>query len=156
MLAGSGDSTIIKYSAIGVTLSTLGTTGTSAMTRTYVPGFTSVLANNVGPGIVRSYSTAKFLPGTTIRWEPSVSFTTSGRVLVGFTDNPEMMVALTTAFDTYALTPTNANYEVYANLIRGLGSVKSFPVWQETDVAFPTRLRRKRFDTNTTITTPLS
>lgn len=156
MLSGTGDTSIVRYSTLGRNLAT-GGSGTGSGTgfaRYYVPGYsTNDLLNGSGPAIVSFYSTAKFMPGTTIRWEPSVSFTTSGRVLVGFTDNPEIITNIQSALNTYFTTPNSSNLNVYLGLIRGLGSLRTFPVWQETDITFPTKLRRKRFDVNSNLGT---
>jgi hypothetical protein len=135
----TNDSSVIRYQAIGTTLTT-DAAGIGYFNRFYVPGHTNLLASVIGSSIVAAYSTAKFLPGTTIRWEPSVSFTSTGRLYVAFTDNSEVAAAIN------ALT-------VPARIaaVRGMGNVVSFPVWQETSVNFPTRLRRKTFDTNQTI-----
>lgn len=147
----SGDGTVIKYSTLGGTVTTNSTLGTSAVVRYYAPGYPLGLVNSVGPDLVSAYSTGKFLPGTNMRWEPSVSFTTSGRVYVGFTDNPEVIKNIQDALTAYGTTPTAASYAAYANQVKGLGTMRSFPVWQETVLEVPTRLRRKRFDTNVTI-----
>jgi hypothetical protein len=60
-------------------------------------------------------------------------------VFVAFVDNPEVVARLG---DPLLPLATLANY------VRGMGSVISFPVWQETEIPFPTKLRRKRFDSN--------
>lgn len=151
ILSSSGDDALIKYSATSIVYSTVGTTGSSVANRFYIPGYTGQIANSAGPGIVSAYSTGKFMPGTKIRWEPSVSFTTSGRVLVGFTDNPEIASIIEGLYALFVSTGLAADYAAYANAVRGLGSTISFPVWQETDVPFPTRIRRKRFDINRSI-----
>jgi hypothetical protein len=116
-----------------------------------MPGLQLGVTNTIGPDIVSSYSEGKFLPSTHIRWEPSVSFTVSGRVLCGFTDNPEVITSINNLLATFNATPTAGNLTAYLNAIRALGTMRSFPVWQETDVAFPTRTRRKMFDTNTNL-----
>lgn len=139
-MSGGADSTIIEYSAIGSTVTT-GSAGDAAPRRLYVPGNANGLSSSIGPTVAGFYSCAKFLPGTKIRWEPAVSFTTPGRIYVGFTDNPEVISTLE------GLT----NIVTYTNAVKGLGSVVSFPVWQETDIPFPSRTRRKMFDTNTTV-----
>ncbi|APG76618.1 hypothetical protein 3 [Wenzhou tombus-like virus 3] len=143
MLSGSGTNAIIKYSALGGSLTTGSGTNQGTNARYYIPGYAGDLTNAAGAAVVSYYSTAKFLPGTRVKWEPSVSFTTAGRVIVGFTDNPEVVTTLNTL-------ATNAptNYSAYINAVRSLGNVVSFPVWQETEIPFPTRLRRKRFDIN--------
>nr|WRQ65971.1 hypothetical protein [Tolivirales sp.] len=136
MNASSDSSSTVKYSALGSSLVT-DVNGESNYRRLYVPGRTTGLTNSVGPSIVGKYSTGKFTNGTHTRWEPSVSFTTSGRVYVGFTDNPEVMETIN------GLSGTTFN-----TAVKGLGDVVSFPVWQETDVPVPMKLRRKMFDTN--------
>lgn len=151
MTSTSSDSSIVKYSVLGLNMSTDGALGTSTYYRSYIPGNTNAVANGSGPSICSYYSTGKFIAGTRIRWEPSVSFTTSGRVYVGFTDNPEIMVNINAARNVYIATPTLANYNAYANAVKSLGSVQSFPVWQETDIALPLDTRRKRFDINTAV-----
>lgn len=150
-MSRGGDATIVKYSTLGNTLSTASTTGGAGDVRFYMPGLRTGITNPIGPDIVSSYSEGKFLPSTHIRWEPSVSFTVSGRVLCGFTDNPEVIVSLNTLLATFVTTPTAGNLTAYLDGIRGLGTMRSFPVWQETDVPFPTRTRRKMFDTNANI-----
>ena len=137
----SGDGTIIEYSSIGINIGSAAD-GTIRSNRYYTPGYPNGVAQPIGPGVVENYSTGKFVSGTKIRWEPSVSFTSPGRVYVGFTDNPEVM----TGFNALA---TNADWIQAA---KGLGGVISFPVWQETEINFPTRLRRKMFDVNKALT----
>lgn len=138
----NGANTILRYSSIGLTVTT-DASGNAQPDRKYVPGYQSGLVTGVGPDVASFYSTGKFLPGTHARWEPSVSFTTTGRVFVGFTDNPEIIEAMeTNRISSPAL---------YRNQVKGLENVISFPVWQETEIPFPTKLRRKRFDTNETV-----
>jgi hypothetical protein len=137
----SNDSALLKYSAIGTYLGSDSGGLAVPSQRIYIPGYGNDLFNAVGPSLVGKYSVGKFMPGTKVRWEPSVGATTSGRIFVGFTDNPEVITTL------LALTGTT-----YVSAVRGLGDVVSFPVWQETDITFPTRCRRKMFDTNSTAT----
>lgn len=144
---------VIRYSASQGNFPTVSLGGSTGAVRHYIPGFSAPLANTVGPGIVGYYSSAKFLPGTSIRWEPSVSFTTTGRVFVGFTDNPEVAVALSALYSAAVVSGLNADWAAYGNQLKALGSLKSFPVWQETEVSFPTVLRRKRFDCNENVAT---
>lgn len=135
----NGGNTILKYSSIGTNVVT-DASGNAQPNRKYIPGYPADLVNPVGADVAAFYSTAKFLPGTHARWEPSVSFTTTGRVFVGFTDNPEIIEAMEST--RLALPAT------YRNQVKGLENVISFPVWQETEIPFPSKLRRKRFDTN--------
>lgn len=138
----NGGNTLLKYSSIGISVVT-DVTGNAQPNRKYIPGCPNDLVNSVGPDVAAYYSTGKFLPGTHARWEPSVSFTTTGRVFVGFTDNPEIIESMETT--------RTANPGAYRNLVKGLENVISFPVWQETEVPFPSKLRRKRFDCNETL-----
>jgi len=135
----SSTSSVIKYSCLGSTLSSNGF-GEASYTRLYVPGRPTGVATPVGPDVVANYSSAKFLPGTKLRWEPNVSFTSTGRIYVGFTDNPEVIATIA------ALTGGNFN-----SAVKGLGDLISFPVWQETEIPFNTRMRRKMFDVNINI-----
>lgn len=151
IMSSNGDSTLVKYSALSATLATRGTTGTEVNSRYFVPGWNFSGSTSAGPSIVSYYSSGKFLPGTKIRWEPSVSFTTTGRVFVAFTDNPEVATSMQSLAAAYVAAPSSTTFDPYINAIRGMGSVISFPLWQETDIPFPTRLRRKRFDVNASI-----
>lgn len=146
-MTSNGDAAVIRYSGPGKTLST-DSDGRLGETRLYIPGNFSQWANPTGPSVVSYYNTGVFKPGCSIRWEPNVSFTTGGRVYVGWTDNPETTDFLFALLATYLTTPTTPNWLNYINQVRALGSCISFPIWQETDVPFPTRLRRKRFDVN--------
>lgn len=138
-MQGGSDATTVSYNAAGSVLSS-SATGEVRSARSYIVGNSNGLSSLIGPDICAQYSSGKFLPGTKVRWEPSVSFNTTGRIFVGFTDNPEVVDA------TGGL--TNAQI---ATFVRSLGNVISFPVWQETEIPFPTKLRRKRFDTNSTV-----
>lgn len=138
------DASIIRYSTIGDTATIPAADPLIAVpTRHYAPGYGAGVVNSTGPDLVGYYSTGKFLPGTRIRWEPNVAFTTPGRVFVGFTDNPEVISQIE------GLRTTNRT--TYASRVKGLSSVISFPVWQETEVDFPMKMRRKRFDINETL-----
>lgn len=137
MQATSADSSIVKYHALGSGLVS-DANGRIATQRYYCGGSTYNLRSTAGPYVVGVYSTFRFMPGSKVRWEPNVSFTTPGRVYCGFITNPEVM-------STY-LGLTGVVDQI--QLILGLSSVQSFPVWQETEVQVPTVMRRKRFDCN--------
>lgn len=163
-MTSSIDRQVLRYNAIGSTVVT-NTSGVDSDSVTHVgAGYRFYIPGNVsngigfspGPAIASYYSTGVFRPGTLIRWEPSVSFTSTGRVFVGFTDNPEMMRNLFIAWYDFVNTGGKAKYLAYSNLVKSLGDLRSFPIWQETEVPFPLRpLRRPRFDTNTGIDTSL-
>lgn len=148
------DSSIIRYNALGSVAGVDGSGG-SVDRRLYIggniaAGTPGTLISTIGPGIVANYSSCRFLPGTRVKWTPTCSFNTSGRVYVGFTDNPEVMATLNGLISVYASGQTTAPaaFINYRNAVQALGSVISFPVWQETNVPFPTKMRRKRFDVN--------
>lgn len=155
-LEPNGDGAVLRYNCSGVTqLSSAN--GVGATRRLYIPGYdttvgadTADLISNAGTTIASYYSSAKFLPGTKCKWEPSCSFTTAGRVYVGFCDNPEVVRTILTAQNLFRTSGLIADYNAYANAVKSLGSTISFPVWQETEIPFPSKLRRKRFDIDET------
>lgn len=138
------DASIIRYSAIGDSVTIPAANPLVGVpTRHYIPGYSAGFSNGTGPDLVGYYSTGKFLPGTRIRWEPNVAFTTPGRVFVGFTDNPEVISQIENL--------RNTNRDTYASRVKGLSTVVSFPIWQETEVDFPMKMRRKRYDINESV-----
>lgn len=151
-MSGNTDSTVIRYNALGYNMESK-VNGLGGFRRHYIPGFGATMSNPYGSAICSYYSTGIFKPGTTITYEPSVSFTTPGRVVCGFTDNPEVISLIEAKLLAAYAAPTNvALWTDYVSAVQSLGSVRTFPVWQETQIPFPTKLRRKRFDVNTTIT----
>lgn len=146
-MTSNGDSAIVKYSGPGL-MQTQDSNGKCGGYRVYVPGHPNGWANPSGPSVVSFYSTGKFVPGTTIRWEPACSFTTAGRVYSCFTDNPEVTSFLQQLITTYYSSPSTLAWTNYINQVRAMGTSRSWPVWQETEIPFPTKLRRKRFDIN--------
>lgn len=147
---GNADSTVIRYKALGSTTIAYSTAG-AADFRAYIPGFNARLAGTAGVDVVSFYATGVFRPGTMLKWEPTTSPTKGGRVFLGFTDNPEIIATIGGLWQTYAQSGASGDYAPFANAVKGLGSVVSFPAWQEYEVAVPSKLRRKRFDTNRTI-----
>lgn len=146
----SGDATQLRYHIISATV-TSDAAGNRVLRRNYIVGSNGNGDVLPAPGtaVASYYSTGKFLPGTVAKWCPSVSFNTSGRVFAGFTDNAEVAAQINTLYNTYATTPTTINYTNYADAVKALGNVTSFPIWQETVLQVPTRLRRRMFDINT-------
>lgn len=127
---------ILRYNAPGTTIEVDNSVTTFGF-RPYIPGSQYGVQSGTGPLLVSYFATAKYLPGTSLRWEPMVGATTSGRVQVAFTDNPEVALAYMGA------SPIDKSI-----IIRGCDTYRSFPVWQETDIPFPTATRRKMFDVN--------
>lgn len=126
----------INYRNVGGTQTT-GLTGSVAGKRLYIPGFNGEIGANPGTAIASLYSTGKFLPGTLIRWVPTVGFTTTGNITFGFSDNPEVETSYQAGTDATKIT-----------IINGLGNVERYPIYQEFTVRLPTNTRRKYFDTN--------
>lgn len=152
MSSTGNDSSVIRYNTMGINNVT-DSQGNDVMRRFYIPGFSSDLSSSTGATVASFYATGKFIPGTTVKWCPNVSFNTSGRVVVGFTDNPEIAATLNSQFDIYLAggAPAAGALTSIINAVNSLGNAQSFPVWQETMISFPTKLRRKMFDTNTNI-----
>jgi len=136
----NSDASCINYSSL---CSNFGTnaSGVNSFARLYIPGYNGNISAPSGPAVVNFYSAAKFSPPTRARWEPAVGTTTNGRVYIGFSDNPELQVQWQGIADVAVRTA----------FVKGLGSVISFPVWQETDIAVPMNTRRKMFDVNGTV-----
>lgn len=135
---GSEQSQVIKYNTLSVSVASDGSGNNTTFGRYYVPGNSDGMASTVGPIVASYYSTGKFLPGTMVEWVPSVGFTTSGRVFVGFTDNPEVAASISALGGTVA----------YIGAVKSLGDVITFPVYQTEKWQVPAKLRRKMFDTN--------
>lgn len=154
----SRDSSIIKYNVVGETYDKVTNWNARPFMRFYIGGLSSYAGStepvgfvaNAGRDIVKSYSTCKFLPGTTITWSPSVGFTTSGRVFIGFTDNPEVAANIWAQYTTDGST---GNFTNYNNLVKQLGNVVSHQLFEEFTIQVPTRLRRNMFDVNAIIGT---
>ncbi len=136
-IRGTDSNQNVRYATLGITLVSSSTGVVEGYYRAYIPGSSSGLAAASGATICSFYSTGKFLPGTTAEWVPSVGFTTSGRVYVGYTDNPELTATI-----------TGLTGSAYATAVKSLGDVISFPVYQNEKWAVPTKLRRKMFDAN--------
>lgn len=149
-MQSNGDTTIIRYKAVGGNVPVRSTAGAVAK-RWWIGGFPNDLASTAGPDVTSYYSTSVVKPGTHFRWEPSTSPTAGGRGFVGFTDNPEIMVNLYNALEAYEITPNGATYAAYSNLVKGLSSTISWPMWSEYEFETPTKLRRKRFDCNSSV-----
>lgn len=142
-IEGGDDHTVVTYNALGDVLFT-DVDARKLYRRHFIPGYSSGLGFFRGTDIVGAYSTGVFKQGSSIRWEPIASFSTPGRVVVGFSDNPEVMVAWETALSD----------NVRQGIVQGLGNAVSFPVWQETTIPFPAhKLRRKRFSVNRNVET---
>lgn len=150
MSPSSADGSIIRYKALGSNVTSIDNAG-GVSARWYVPGMNARIANSAGPDVVSYYATGKFLPGTMVKWEPTTSPTAGGRVFVGFTDNPELMVNLYNLLEAYEVAPSGGSYAPYSNAVKGLCNTISFPLWQEKDIEVPLRTRRKRFDCNSSI-----
>lgn len=150
-MSSNGDSTLLKYKSLGSNVTMLSAAG-AITARWYIPGNTFSCSGTAGQQVAGFYATGVFRPGTYLRWEPTVSPTLGGRGFVGFTDNPEIIVDIGTLWSAYQTTKTAADYVAYSAAVKGLANVVSFPMWAEWEGQVPTRLRRKRFDSNETAT----
>lgn len=99
-----------------------------------------------GVDIVSKYNTCKFLPGTTITWEPSIGSNNPGRLHYCFVDSPEMVYTLTQLAAAWELDSGNIiKFNAYQNAIATCGNACSFPLWMEKSIQVPTKLRRREF-----------
>lgn len=131
--------TNLRYKCLSPALTT-DAPGFRSINRHYIGGNDAEVLSCAGVNVLRNYSTYKLVPGTRARWVPSVGFTTSGRVIVGYLTSPEQMVY----FDTLT---ENQKIEY----VRGMGNSLSFPVYEDREWDVPTVMRRKMFDVNASV-----
>lgn len=137
--AVGSDQTVLKYNAVGDNIAT-GGGGEAHYVRWYIPGSPLALLGSAGNDVASYYSTGVFRPGTTAKWVPYVGYQTSGRVLVTYTDNPEIMASAVAWTDSQRLA-----------FIRSSSRGVNFPIYEEKVIAVPTMTRRKRFDVNNSV-----
>lgn len=96
------------------------------------------------PGVISTvgglYQQYLFRPGTAFNYVPSVGLTTSGNILVGWLDNPEVMAAY-----------LSANTAARATIVQSLANTKIYPIWQQFSYPLTSAPRLKKFDVNGTI-----
>lgn len=95
-----------------------------------VNGRSNAAVNTVG----RYFQKGLYLPGTFVRYIPSVGLNTPGNIIMGFIDSPDLIRAW------LALTPGNQ-----LNFVRDLNNSKTAPVWQELSMPLTQAPRRKSF-----------
>lgn len=135
------DSYVVKYNAVSADLTTGAGVTEIASNRLYTPGFTSGLASvPAGVQLASLYNVGNFAPGTHVKWVPSVSATTAGRVILAYLTNPEDVV-------TYEAATVAGKLAI----IQSCANMEQHPIWQEFTYNIPTTLRRKMFDTNSTM-----
>lgn len=144
----SGEGVVLRGSSIGHNFVIRAMGGGGDQKRFYIPGNANALMNSATTHVARSYATGVFKPGTRIRWEPTCSPLSGGRVFVGFTDNPELMKVINTLIENYYITPDPVSYTELSNAVKGLANMVSFPAYVEREIEVPTRLRHKRFNVN--------
>lgn len=140
---GMGDQQLLRYRCGGTTI-VVTSSGSTALSRWYIPGFKdpAAISESTGVSIADFYSTGVFKPGTTAHWVPSVGFTTSGRIFVGWCDNAEAIAF----YDAASV----INRGVF---VRSLANCVSHPIYTEFTYNIPTKIRRKRFDVNNDVVT---
>lgn len=151
------DASMIKYNVVGRSVARPSAAGWThaALARLYIPGLEYAVGSipdtligyvgAAGTAVARNYSTARFQPGTTITWAPSVGFTTNGRIYLGFTDNPEVINVMCGELSAGT---NGAPSDAYITAVKQLGNVVSHQVFEEFTVTVPTFTRRKAFDVN--------
>lgn len=146
------DSSIITYRVPGKGERAVASVGFSYGYRLYSGGNLAGLPGSsnfsylVGPAVVGNYSTCKFLPGTTINWEPTVGSTFAGRVHYCFAQSPEVVYSLRVMQQAVANNPTDPNIvNRFIDAMSTMGTANSFPVWMEKTISVPSNLRHKMF-----------
>lgn len=145
------DASIITYTGLGAPLAN-SALGGNANFRLFTGGNNSGFqVQYPGPQMVKFYSTCRFLPGTTIRWEPQIGSTSSGRVHACFIDNPEKLLQYLNIFEAHIAAPTSTTLTDCINAVRTTANSISFPAWMEREIPFPQHMRRKEFSTDLVI-----
>lgn len=98
------------------------------------PGNNAGRANAAVNQVGRFFQNGLFLPGTFVKYIPSVGLNTPGNIIMGFIDSPDLMRVWN------ALTPG-----AELNFIRDLNNSKTGPVWQELTFPLTQAPRRKTF-----------
>lgn len=143
----SGDAAVVKYRTEGATLAA----AASADHRLFIGGNTNGLqaGRSPGPIVVSCYNNYRFMPGTRIKWEPSVGSTATGRLYYCFLDNSELIARMMEMYTNWRADPTSTNYNTIASAIRSVGNCESFPIWMEKEITFPTYSRKKQYSVET-------
>lgn len=102
---------------------------------TLAPGNTAGRSNAAVQAVGRYFQKGVYLPGTFVRYIPSVGLNTAGNIIIGFVDNPDMMRAW------QVLAPG-----AHLNFIRDLNNAKTAPVWQELTLNLTQVPRRRIFN----------
>lgn len=98
------------------------------------PGNLAGRANAAINGVGRYFQKGLYLPGTFVRYIPSVGLNTPGNIIIAWLDNPDMIRA-------WNLLSAGA----HLNFIRDVSNAKTGPVWQELTVPLTQPPRRKTF-----------
>lgn len=104
------------------------------------PGNAAGRANAAVQTVGRYFQKGLFLPGTFVKYIPSVGLNTPGNIIMGFIDSPDMIRA-------YLALAAGAQL----NFIRDLNNSKTGPVWQELVFPLTQPPRRKTFMVDPTI-----
>lgn len=98
------------------------------------PGNSGGRANAAVQTVGRYFQKGLYLPGTFVRYIPSVGLNTPGNIIMGFIDSPDLIRLW------LALAPGS-----HLNFIRDLNNSKTSPVWQELTFNLTQPPRRKTF-----------
>lgn len=97
------------------------------------------------PGVISTvgglYQQFLFKPGTAFNYVPSVGLTSSGNVLVGWLDNPEVMLSY-----------QNGTLAQRTTIVQSLANTKIYPIWQQFTYPLTAAPRLKKFDVNGVMT----
>lgn len=104
------------------------------------PGNSSGRANAAVQTVGRYFQKGVYLPGSFVKYIPSVGLNTPGNIIIGFIDNPDLMRAWSVLSGGSHL-----------NFIRDLNNAKTGPVWQELTMNLTQAPRRKVFNIDPSI-----
>lgn len=100
----------------------------------FAPGNVAGRSNAAVQTVGRYFQKGVYMPGTFVKYIPSVGLNTPGNIIMGYLDSPDLIRAY------LALTPG-----AELNFIRDLNNAKTGPVWQELVFPITQPPRRKTF-----------
>lgn len=100
----------------------------------FAPGNTAGRSNAAVNAVGRFFQKGLYLPGSFVKYIPSVGLNTAGNIIIGWVDSPDLVRAW------LSLAPG-----AHLNFVRDLNNSKTSPVWQELTFPLTQPPRRKTF-----------
>lgn len=98
------------------------------------PGNSAERGNAAVQQVGKYFQKGLFLPGTFVKYIPSVGLNTPGNIIMGYIDNPDLIRAWSVLPEANKL-----------NFVRDLNNAKTAPLWQELTFSITQPPRRKIF-----------